>query len=244
MHARARVSSSLTLAPPSLQQSCAVAADRGAARFAVARWPLAAGRPAERRLGALSKARNDAERRCATSGAAAVLLFCPPPATQRCGLQNERLLGPVVLFGEGCVTNGKCVLPLRDAARFEPLVRAFVACCHSRQRAQVDVFAVKLPRDSFARCFTTYDGLWHAFWVRAVRAAAVSLTPCVQLAAAPSNSMSVLQLADKERVSLSDATAVAALIAALLRVPVTAIAASERAAFDAKWLGRSDKKQQ
>jgi hypothetical protein len=153
-------------------------------------------------------------------------------------------LGPIVLFAEGCPSNGRAVLP------FVPVL----ANAKLPSRANVHVVALKYAKEGVAHEFVVHDGLSHVLW----------------LLAQPHNSLTVLRLVADEQPNAEDAcrshdgvyhdvilgpisssddaaaAAAAALslssrIAGLLKVRRVAVSCADKHAFDAKWLG--DKKE-
>lgn len=151
-------------------------------------------------------------------------------------------LGPIVLFAEACVSNGRAVLP------FVPvLARAALP-----PRARVHVMALKYAKEGVAHEFVVRDSLAHVLW----------------LAAQPHNALTVLRLVADEQPSLADAAsshdgvlcdallgaappaatddgaaagpmALSTRLAGLLRVRRVAVSCADKHAFDDKWLGRS-----
>lgn len=155
-------------------------------------------------------------------------------------------LGPVVLFAEGCVSNGLAVLP------FVPVL----ANAKLPPRAHVQVAALKYAKEGVAHEFVVRDGLSHVLW----------------LLAQPNNSLTVLRLVADEQPSADDAcrshdgayhdvilgpvssaddaaagtattasSSLSSRVAGLLKVRRVAVSCADKHAFDAKWLG--DKKE-
>jgi 1-acyl-sn-glycerol-3-phosphate acyltransferase len=173
--------------------------------------------------------------------AAAGELFSSPSAVS-IGEASERAfqqrLGPIVLFAEGCASNGRAVLP------FVPvLVRAALPA-----RARVHVMALKYAKEGVAHEFVVRDSLAHVCW----------------LAAQPLNSLTVLRLVADEQPSAAEATsshdgafcdailgapadsdaassmALSTRLAGLLKVRRVAVSCLDKHAFDDKWLGRAE----
>jgi hypothetical protein len=76
-------------------------------------------------------------------------------------------LGPIVLFAEGCVSNGRAVLP------FVPVL----ANAKLPPRAHVHVVALKYAKEGVAHEFVVRDGLSHVLWLLR---AAEQLAHCAQ----------------------------------------------------------------
>jgi hypothetical protein len=150
-------------------------------------------------------------------------------------------LGPIVLFAEGCVSNGRAVLP------FVPVL----ANAKLPPRAQVHVMALKYAKEGVAHEFVVRDNLTHVLW----------------LLTQPNNSLTVLRLVADEQPAAEDAcrshdgpfhdailgavgedasggttaaNSLSSRIAGLLKVRRVTVSCADKHGFDAKWLG--DKK--